>query len=159
MSLLKDIKPRPVKPKDFFFNFLFFFFQRPALPTIPSVARTANESAREAGSDREKRSKVIGWPSEAMETSDLRWSCSLRSGTILDPNWKVKRTFGFERLIEQIMHDSHPLSLSWLVWWNMNLQPADKKNVSPEQWMDSRGHTLHAIHAINNVHNCFALLF
>lgn len=153
MSLLKVNKPRPGKPKDFFFG------QRPALPSIPSAARTANESVREAGSGREKRLKVIGWPSKAMETSDLRKSCSLRSGTILDPNWKVKRTFGFERLIDQIMHDSHSLSPFRLVWWKMNLQPADNKNVSPEQWMDSRGHTLHAIHAINNVHNYYVLLF
>lgn len=42
-----------------------------------------------------------------MEARDLRRSCSLRSGTILDPNWKVKRTFGFEWLFAQIMHGSH----------------------------------------------------
>lgn len=41
-----------------------------------------------------------------METGDLRRSCSLRTGIILDPNWKVKRTFGFEWLITQIMHGS-----------------------------------------------------
>lgn len=48
---------------------------------------------------------LAGW--KAMETSDLRRSCSLRTGTILDPNWKVKKTFGFELLICQIMHGSH----------------------------------------------------
>lgn len=58
---------------------------------------------------------MIGWSRKAMETRNLRRSCSLRSGTILDPNWKVKRTFGFERLIDQNMHDSHSLFFFFFV--------------------------------------------
>lgn len=50
---------------------------------------------------------MIGWLKGNGDYSDLRRSCTLRTGTILDPNWKVKRTFGFEWLIAQIMHGSH----------------------------------------------------
>lgn len=104
-----------------FYLFIFFFLvkghsatsteakgqKRPVLPSNPSAARAANERAqREPGSNRGE-SKSDWLAKRRWRPVNLRRSCSLRTGTILDPNWKVKRTFGFEWLIIHIMHGSH----------------------------------------------------
>lgn len=91
-----QILPHPWKPKD----------RKDQGFPASRCSQTANDSTKNQAVI-EKRRKVIGWLKGNGDYIDLRRSCSLRTGTILDPNWKVKRTFGFELLIAQIMHGSH----------------------------------------------------
>lgn len=81
--------------------------KRPATDSQhPTAAQTADDSrANQAEIERKvktNKKKRLAWLKG--NGGDLRRSCSLRTGTILDPNWKVKRTFGFESLRSCMAH-------------------------------------------------------
>lgn len=61
-----------------------------------------SEPGRNREKGKNKKKKRLAWLKG--NGGDLRRSCSLRTGTILDPNWKVKRTFGFESLRSCMAH-------------------------------------------------------